>query len=254
MLTRLITGLILAPLVLWLCVSGPPWAVAAALLLAVLLCALELYRMVLPDRRLETACGVALIGLGLVVYRFFPEHQVVVAAALLVLPACVVLARPKPIEEAALRMLGLWGGIVYIGVAGAFLLEAGREPGHLVLAFALVWFGDTGAYFVGKAIGRHHLYPLVSPNKTWEGAAGGLVGSVAGAFAVRWWLLPDLDPTICVIVALFGGAVGQLGDLAESALKRATGVKDSGSILPGHGGMLDRLDGLLLAAPVVVLF
>lgn len=254
MLTRLITGLVLAPLVLWLVVAGPPEAVALMLLVAVLLCALELYRMVLPGRWMEIVSGVALIGGGLAVYRFFPEYGVFVAAAVLLLPPCIVLARPQPIEGAATRMLALWGGLIYIGIAGAFLLELALVPGHLVLALAVVWFGDTGAYFVGKAVGSHHLYPLVSPNKTWEGAAGGLLGSVVGAFVVRWWLVPDLDPTICTMTAVFGGAIGQLGDLAESALKRATGVKDSGNLLPGHGGMLDRLDGLLLAAPVVVLF
>ena len=119
-----------------------------------------------------------------------------------------------------------------------------------MMALAVVWFGDSGAYFGGKAMGRHKLYPIVSPNKTWEGTISGLAASVLGAYIIHLLLLPDLSLQIVVIAALVGGAVAQVGDLVESAFKRACGVKDSGQILPGHGGMLDRLDGLLFSAPV----
>lgn len=117
---------------------------------------------------------------------------------------------------------------------------------------AIVWSGDTGAYFAGRALGRHKLAPRMSPNKTWEGAFGGLLASLAGGSAVK--LTYDSEFVgwgLVVACSLLGGAFGQLGDLAESTFKRFSGVKDSGRIFPGHGGFLDRVDGLLFAAPVI---
>jgi phosphatidate cytidylyltransferase len=131
----------------------------------------------------------------------------------------------------------------------ADLRPDGRQG--LLLLFLVVWLGDTGAYFAGRALGRHKLYPAVSPKKTVEGAVGGLAGSVAGAFIARLWLLPAMTPAECVVLGAAGAFLEQVGDLCESLLKRSAGVKDSGSVLPGHGGMLDRVDGVLFAAPLI---
>ena len=119
------------------------------------------------------------------------------------------------------------------------------------LTFSIAFLGDTGAYFTGRALGRHKLYPALSPKKTWEGAVGGLASSAGAAAIAHFWYLPELPLIPGLILGAAAGAMGQAGDLCESMIKRAHGVKDSGTLLPGHGGMLDRIDALLFAAPVL---
>jgi phosphatidate cytidylyltransferase len=124
--------------------------------------------------------------------------------------------------------------------------------GWVILAFVVTWANDTFAYFAGRAFGRHKLFERISPKKTWEGFAGGAAGSIAGALVTRALLPDDLGrlSTAAIIAIGAGGAVlGPLGDLCESMFKRAAGVKDSGWIIPGHGGLLDRIDALLFVAP-----
>jgi phosphatidate cytidylyltransferase len=122
-------------------------------------------------------------------------------------------------------------------------------PWLLCFPPVITWVGDTAAYFVGRAIGKHALAPKLSPKKTWEGT----IASMAGALLLGGWLSTRINvPTPLVLgLAAAGNIAGQMGDLLESAFKRSAGVKDSGSILPGHGGMLDRIDALILAIPVV---
>jgi phosphatidate cytidylyltransferase len=134
----------------------------------------------------------------------------------------------------------------------ALRLRAGTA--WVILAFVLTWANDTFAYFTGLAFGKHKLYEAVSPKKTWEGVAGGFVGSVLGALAVHRWLGPQVGPGLAVVIGAGAGVFGPLGDLVESLLKRATGVKDSSRLIPGHGGLLDRIDALLFVAPWVYLF
>jgi phosphatidate cytidylyltransferase len=116
----------------------------------------------------------------------------------------------------------------------------------LLLALLPLWVGDSLAYFVGKAIGKHKLAPKISPNKTWEGAIANLVGCLVAAYAIGLWLEVPLAASIAV--GLTTGILGQVGDLLQSRLKRLAEVKDSGSILPGHGGVLDRLDSFLFSS------
>jgi phosphatidate cytidylyltransferase len=122
-------------------------------------------------------------------------------------------------------------------------------PKLLMFALVITWVGDTAAYFVGRAIGKHKLAPVLSPKKTWEGTVASLFGAllVAVVFA-KWLSVPLLH---LLVMAAVGNIAGQAGDLLESAYKRSAGVKDSGSLLPGHGGVLDRIDALILAIPVV---
>jgi len=124
-----------------------------------------------------------------------------------------------------------------------------NQAAWMLFPMAVVWAGDTGAYFAGRAFGRHKLAPRLSPKKTWEGAIGGAIASVLGGLGIAAWLLPHLSPLVVVALALPGALLGQAGDLVESGLKRATGVKDSGRIIYGHGGLLDRVDALVFAAP-----
>ncbi len=145
-------------------------------------------------------------------------------------------------------------GILYIPVLMShFILIRRTQSGVLWIFFILVlaFSGDVAAYYVGRRLGKRKLLPEVSPGKTVEGTIGLIVGSVVGCLLFRQWFFPLLTVTHAAILGLVGSVVGQLGDLSESALKRAAGVKDSGVILPGHGGILDRLDCLMFITPFV---
>ncbi len=124
----------------------------------------------------------------------------------------------------------------------------------VLCALIVTWGNDTCAYFVGRLFGHRKLYPEVSPNKTWEGFAGGFVGSLVGMFVARGTFFPALSVPDCLWVGAIGGIVGPIGDLSESMLKRAYQVKDSGKLIPGHGGLLDRLDALLFNTPLIFLY
>ena len=145
-------------------------------------------------------------------------------------------------------------GYLYLGLCSAHLvllmaLPQGRA--WLLLLTAITVASDTAAFYTGSKFGKHKLCPAISPGKTWEGFWGGLAGSLGAALLVRYFFLPEQGLLwICGIVLLLG-CLGAAGDLSESAIKRAFGVKDSGSLLPGHGGLLDRIDSLLLTAPVL---
>jgi phosphatidate cytidylyltransferase len=155
---------------------------------------------------------------------------------------------------AVTRQAALAGGVLYVGLPVlALLVLRAQDPGGLLYTFwamALVWACDSGAYFAGRAIGGPRLAPAISPNKTWAGFIGGV--AISGAFAallVIWFGLPVTLAIATPLLAVFA----QIGDLYESHLKRRAGVKDSGNLLPGHGGIMDRLDGLVAVAPVAAL-
>jgi phosphatidate cytidylyltransferase len=152
-------------------------------------------------------------------------------------------------------------GILYVfmifGFVGPIAAKGVIGTELLVLGFTVVFLGDTGAYFVGKAKGRRKLWPEISPNKTVEGSMGGLLGSVLGAILVwgLFYLIQGPKNSIplgpCLLVGVLGAVLGQAGDLLESLMKRAAGTKDSGAFLPGHGGLLDRCDGLAFVFPLI---
>lgn len=139
-----------------------------------------------------------------------------------------------------------WGTAESMGSQSAFWL--------ILMLLCLIWATDTGAYYTGKSIGKHKFAPSISPNKTWEGTFGGLVLAFVVASGFKVFLLPELTWIDATVLALLGGAWGQLGDLFESAFKRSCGVKDSGTLLPGHGGVLDRFDSLIFTAPAYYLY
>jgi phosphatidate cytidylyltransferase len=141
--------------------------------------------------------------------------------------------------------------LVAFPLSFAVRLHGFAENGPRLLLFALVitWAADTTAYFVGRAMGKHPLAPHISPKKTWEGAVGSMVGSLIVAWAFSYWIRIPIGHLVAM--AVIGNVAGQMGDLLESAYKRSAGVKDSGGLLPGHGGVLDRIDALILCIPVI---
>jgi phosphatidate cytidylyltransferase len=151
-------------------------------------------------------------------------------------------------------------GVLYVVLLGGHLvaLRTGFDQAlsaHLLSFFLLVLMGaDTGAYYVGRAIGKHKLAPKVSPGKTWEGVAGGLLAALTLATAAHFWFFKELPLKWALPLAAVMTVLGILGDLTESALKRGAGAKDAAKILPGHGGALDRLDSLLFNAPLIYYF
>lgn len=174
------------------------------------------------------------------------------AAAVVGLGTLVLLAG-TPVEQAFAALGGLAFGIAYFAlpVAALYRIQL-HEPWLLFLLLAIVWLGDTAAYYFGTRFGRHRLAPVVSPKKSWEGAIAGFVVSMLSVVVWSVVRLGGLDGELLAVGALTTVA-SQLGDLVESMVKRGAGVKDSGDLLPGHGGLWDRMDAMLFAAPVMLL-
>jgi phosphatidate cytidylyltransferase len=187
------------------------------------------------------------------------------------LAACAALGGPLPIVLAGgaalvvlVEMAAKEHSLDRVALTLFGALFAGWMPAHLALIrdlrpygesyafllFVAVWVCDSAAYFAGRSFGRRPLAPVLSPKKTWEGAAAGLVAAVLVCLAVQRWAMPDaLSPLRAVLVGAIVGTLGQVSDIAESMVKRDAGVKDSGALLPGHGGIFDRFDSFILAAP-----
>jgi len=255
---RLITAAVLIPILLAVIYLLPPIAFVGVVCAAAAAAAYEYYNIVAPkSRRLRIVGPIVSVALVAVVPHFADDARVwaTVGAALPLLALLTFMFRPGDLTEAT-RLAGTFGlGLIYTGVLPIFVALLCTVPDHgphlVFLMLSIAFLGDTGAYFTGRAVGRHKLYPALSPKKTWEGAVGGLIASAGGAAVAHFWYLPELPLVPGLILAAGAGAMGQAGDLCESMLKRAHGVKDSGRLLPGHGGMLDRIDGLLFAAPVL---
>jgi phosphatidate cytidylyltransferase len=167
--------------------------------------------------------------------------------------AIIVLGSRRALAEAFSSVSVSAAGLVIIVIpfSAVVRLHGVDVVGRQLLLFTLVvvWVGDSAAYFVGRSIGRLKMSPHLSPNKTWEGAAANFLGSLLVAAVFGYWM--KIEPAHMLAMAALGSIAGQIGDLFESAFKRSAGTKDSGTILPGHGGMLDRIDALILAAPAV---
>ena len=251
---RLLSTLILLPLFVWMVASGPVWLFGAVMVLAGALGQWEFTGMferagARPFRVL------GLLGGSLVTASFaLPVSERVAFTAVLLALLAVGLLRPqvgRPIwEPVAVTLLG----VCYVNWLLGYTfwlrdLDAGRE--WVLLLVSVTWLGETAAYLVGSRLGRHKLAPSISPRKTVEGALAQLVMSVLAALGARATFFPALSLEAAVVVGLLLGVVGQAGDLLESAIKRSVGTKDTGRLIPGHGGMLDRVDSLLINTPVL---
>jgi len=259
LVVRLATALVAGPLILALLYKGPPWGLFLLVIIAVCIGAAELFSMSHPGDRVSQGLGVALAA-GVSVLTYFgtkdPRAFMLAIIGTNVMAPLYTLFRLGDIRTAAFRASALGMGPLFIGVPLTLLAVLRRDmgddgPGYVVLALMVAWFGDTGGYFGGRFFGKHKLYEAVSPKKTIEGAIAGLGGSAIGALLAHFVFLKSLPLGAGLIVAIIGGALGQAGDLGESLFKRSTGVKDSGNIVPGHGGILDRVDALMLATVTI---
>jgi phosphatidate cytidylyltransferase len=259
---RLLTAAVVVPPLLTLLFIGPAWGFFALVVVASAVAADELYRMTHPDDALGRALGVATTAAACAcTYQFSndPRALLTMIAVVTLLGLLTPLWRLGDMQTAALRMVAGVAGPFYIGALLATLALLRRDGadigGRLVfMSLTFSWLADTGGYFFGRFLGKTKLYEAVSPKKTRAGFVGALVGASVGAALASLWYLPALPLAHALPLGLFAGAAGQLGDLVESLLKRSTGVKDSGGIVPGHGGMLDRIDALIVVSPIVYLY
>jgi len=276
MARRLLTAAVLIPIVVALVWWAPPWLLAIAAAVVAILALIEFFdlgdRMGLRAFRQWSLFGAALIfysqfstglvqtrgvssELTAVIHRAdWPVIPLDLALLLFVAGAVAIgLATRRPLGEVLPALSVGSSGLLFIALPFSYLVridEMDRFGKHLVLfTLVLVWSGDMLAYFVGRFAGRVPMAPALSPKKTWEGAIANVAAAlVVAVFFARWM---DTDLVTMLVVAALANIAGQAGDLIESAYKRGASVKDSGGLLPGHGGMLDRIDSLIFAAPVV---
>ncbi|MDA8126093.1 MAG: phosphatidate cytidylyltransferase [Deltaproteobacteria bacterium] len=253
---RWVTGVIAVPILFAVIAYGSELWFALLILVAALLGTAEYNRMVfgpgLKREKCETLGGALLILLAAGLGNTALMTAFLTFSVLAVLMLNLLRSGDEDLGIAVVGKVIL--GIFYIPLLMShFILIRQTPAGALWIFFILVlaFGGDIAAYYVGRGLGKRKLLPKVSPGKTVEGTIGLFAGSVAGGLLFSHFFLPALAATHVVALGLVGGIAGQLGDLAESALKRAAGVKDSGTLLPGHGGILDRLDCLMFITPFV---
>ena len=252
-LKRWVTGLA-GLVVLILCVGWGGLVLAGLVALACLVCQWEYFRIVCPpgtriltDPLLVAGYG---FGIGLIAAAHSGRPDLIALLAALNVLACGLIsvfrfAADRSVPELVAKQIQ---GLCYIPLPLALLVLLRLSPEGITWVFllcAVIFAGDTAALYAGTAWGRHKLSPAISPGKTVEGAAAGLAANLVVALVGKWMFLPALGWGACVLFALAAGIMGQVGDLFESQLKRVSNVKDSGAILPGHGGVLDRIDALL---------
>jgi phosphatidate cytidylyltransferase len=229
----------------------------ALCLLAALLSLVEYTGLTMPGRPLAERAGIVLLGCGLFLgLTLRPELGLAWLLASVMASGLLLLPRATDLPAAWTRVVSGGFGVFYVGglLAALPLLHEQMGPAWVALAIAVTFGNDTGAYFTGRALGRHKLAPAISPGKTVEGAVGGLAASLAVVFVARGLFMPSLTLRDGVMIGVLAAIVGPAGDLVESLLKRAAGAKDSGRLLPGHGGILDRIDALLFVGAYVFLY
>ncbi len=254
---RFASAVPLIALLLWLLFSAPPIGFHIFAMIAIALVARELMTMTMPGQTLLIAMGtLASAGFGAVVI-FAQAYLLPAVIGLGFLALIASLLRPDPIETSGARAGWLFGGPIYIG---GLLSTVGLLHGlpfgarWVVLSMMLAFLSDTFAYFAGRAFGKHKLYPKLSPKKTVEGSLGGILGAVGGAFFAIYAMNLPIPIPHAIALGVVAGGLGQAGDLFESMIKRSAGVKDSGNIMPGHGGLLDRVDALMFTASTTWLY
>ncbi|MEY4630683.1 MAG: hypothetical protein RIQ81_803 [Pseudomonadota bacterium] len=275
------------PLLMWALIDGTPGLVAAVFAVCSAISVREAAKMILPEfdalfalhahhvkspdlaagdsssgsnpqisyGRASLTCAAGSLLLFLAVANAPYTQQLGLVACALAIATLASIFLTRGIDAEVSRMAGVLVTLVYAGLPWMLiwqLYEMQMGPALVIMLLVVVWGGDTGAYFGGRFFGKHKLSPNKSPKKTWEGAIAGMVTSIAAAITLDFYTGGATGGILAATAAaVVGGSLGQLGDLVESVIKRFARVKDSGGIFPGHGGFLDRVDGLLVAAPGV---
>jgi phosphatidate cytidylyltransferase len=262
-LKRWITALVLVLFLILLIGFGGTLWLAVVINVVCMMALWEYFRIVLNNDRSMTAMGFRLLtlvtGTAVIWSAYFHSINALLNIIVLnvVFSAMVSLFKFKSDPSVCEIVFKQVVGVIYVPLFLSYLLliRNGRD-GELwiFLLLIVVSVGDTSAYYVGSYLGRHKLCPAVSPNKTVEGALGGLIAGLGAGVLYKYFLLPLLPWGLSLLFFLSIGIAGQVGDLFESQLKRVARIKDSGTLLPGHGGVLDRFDALLFAAPVAYMF
>jgi len=256
---RLLTGVVALPILIYIIGFGPRWIFYSVLLAATVISLMEFYKLIASN--LPGPVKFSVYFLTILLFLVIHQRHILFMQVIVVLFAFVPMSffmftRHSPGKQSTTDIGEAVMGPIYIVIPLSMILHIDRyypEKGYLWIFFLLVviFASDTGAFYCGKLFGKHKLYKAISPGKTWEGAIGGVVCSVIAAL---WFLhlvpLYPISPGMLALVVSLSVA-GQIGDLVESMIKRNHGIKDSGSILPGHGGILDRIDGLLFAIPIL---
>ena len=261
-LKRWITGLSALPFLIFLVyIGGFPFVLLVGF---ACICSLwEYYRIVFNEQSLDSS-GIVVwwgyfVGFGIIVTAHFADSNsllVILALNLVIvglMSTFIYKSKPSIVDVIPKQIQG----IVYIPLLLSFLVSIRRAPDGMIWIFlllAIIFAGDISAYYVGSYLGRHKLSPAISPGKTVEGAIGGLIGNILMGSIGKIFFMPALSWGPAVLFFLAVGLAGQVGDLFESEFKRSSKIKDSGVLLPGHGGFLDRIDALLFASPVAYFF
>ncbi len=263
---RILTAIVALPILLYSVWSPSPYFFVALTTIAVVLALGEFYSLASKAGCKPQVAPGCCAGLVVIAGFVFEEPALTVAAvaALLIAALSAAILQPDDLKKSLVSVSATVFGVIYVALLAGCLVGVrmmpdtlhGKPVPHLApklltMFFAIVMMTDTGAYYTGRTIGRHKLAPRVSPGKTIEGAIGGFVLAVVTGYLSRLAFFPELPATHALALGAIMGAVGQIGDLAESMLKRGSNVKDSGNLLPGHGGMLDRVDSILFCAPVL---
>ncbi len=267
-MSRIITALIALPVLIASIIFPPLHLLFVALAIAAMAIGLYEFWHLAKQRGAKPDVVVGYAGAAAMFAAFcFNEPGLL----LLVLPALTIavltaeMLRGAPFDKMIVSAGATLLGVMYVVMLGGHLVAVRvgfyepRFPAglstHLLSFFFLVLMGsDTGAYYAGRTLGRHKLAPSISPGKTWEGAVGGMIASLLMAALSHYWFFRELPLPVALSLAAVMNIFGVVGDLTESALKRGAGAKDAANILPGHGGLLDRLDSLLFNAPLIYYF
>jgi phosphatidate cytidylyltransferase len=241
---RVVTALFLVPIAVYAALFAPWWFFLAIITLVALLCFREYAAITESFAPLGYIAGILIL--------IAPPHELVLLFILSTLAAMCLVLSARDLAKGFASTSALVLGIIYVfGAWKTGILLHDLNPHWLMFGLMVNWVGDTGAFYVGKNFGRRKLAPAVSPGKTWEGAIASAVTGIAFGLIYLPLTIKGTSLLSAGLLALAANVAGQVGDLAESAIKRGGGVKDSGNILPGHGGILDRVDSTLFALPVL---
>ena len=259
---RVITALIGVPIILAIILLLPSLYFALLVAFAVLIMLYEYFRMLGKNAiKPYKLLGYVLVIFIMVIFYLNMESLTVLYFVIPVSILLFSLIQKEEFDAILLRSSMSMLGILYIGGLSSYLIALRRFNGDdklgkelLLLLMGIVWFTDTGAYYVGSKLGKHPLTPRISPKKTIEGTIGGVAAGIVGGVLVNLLFHRFIRMEECIVISIVISIIGQCGDLVESLIKRALKTKDAGSILPGHGGIMDRMDAVIFSAPFMYLY